>query len=269
MHKLTRLAGVAILATAALLLTACGSSSYMALKTSLSVTAKGTMNLSGYSADSTDVSSDAFDFGIPTGAPRVIPAGSNGKATIDLAFTYDGGNWNVNGNYKDGAVQFKFKGYALFAAAELYMCGLGPCGSPINRSFASALSNSQPSGISLRGGSCVPVITHYESTNRAMPGTGYALFKVCDAPVNGVTPLGNFPNGGSYTGPDYVKVYIPFAMSGDQEPFAYYLSGGTLSGRESNVSVSLTGPSIDPSYSPTPIYPSPTSSQPAPPSLIR
>jgi hypothetical protein len=267
MHKLTRLAGVAILATAALLLTACGMPSTIAMKTTLNVTAKGSVNLADF-AISTDASSDATDpyyFGaVPQGSPRVIPAGSNGKATIDLAFTYDGGNWNVNGSYKDGAVQFKFKGLAL----ELFAgCNFFSNCSSIRNATNNAFSQVQNNRLTAKGSTCVPVVSHYESTNRSMPGTGWVMFEVCDGLVQGATGVQAF---GYYSGPDYVKVYSPFVGSGDQEPFAYYLSGGTLGSRENGgTSISVTSVNFTPSYSPTPIYPSPTGSQPAPPSLIR
>jgi hypothetical protein len=257
MNKIKRIAGVAVIASAALLLTACGiAPSYIMQKTTLTVTAQGNVNLTAYTADATD-------FGLPSGSPRVIPAGSNGKAAISLAFTYDGGNWNVAGTYKDGAVQFKVKGYALEAAAGLG-CGLiGPC-SQVNSAANRALNEIEHHGAIARGSACFPVITHYESTNRNMPGTGWVEFMVCDAPVSGATPVPSY----NYTGPDYVQVYIPFVGSGDQEPFSYYLSGGTMSGYGNSTSVSVSAPLNFPSYSPTPIYPSPVGSTP-PPNVIK
>ena len=258
MNKMKRFAGVAVLAAAAVLLAACSSGpSYLWQKTTLNVTAQGNINLANYTADMTD-------FGLGGGAPRVIPAGSNGKAAISLAFTYDGGNWNAAGTYKDGAVQFKFKGYALEASGPL-TCGLGPCGNAVNTAANRALSEVEHHGAVARGSACFPVVSHYESTNRAMPGTGWVVFVVCDAPVNGATPIPLY----NYTGPDYVQVYVPFAQQGDQEPYAYYLSGGTLSGYGNSTSISVTAPTNFPSYSPTPIYPSPVGSSTPPTNSIK
>ena len=66
-----------------------------------------------------------------------------------------------------------------------------------------------------------------------MPGTGVVVFLVCD---NGGAGVGYV--GGAWTDPDYIAVAIPDSRSGgDNSPFVFYESGGTVTGRGNSTSV--------------------------------
>ena len=241
--------GAAFAAATLLLVAGCGSVYFFA-KSSFTITASGNVNLTAYD------NSIAHTFpGVGTNTPRVIPANSKSKAKIKLSYSYDGGNLNVSGNYSDGDVRFTFKGSGdlLYSGS----CGISPSGcaginkNALNKMKANNSSRPSESGlIVLKGGECQEVASLYESTNPAMPGTGLVAFVVCDAPTSSSI--------GTYTGADYVTVYVPDFQTGDLNPFANYYSGGTLSGDESSTSLITKTPAIQPSATPTPIYPSPS-----------
>lgn len=237
-------------------LSACGvgPTAYSGVTSKLSVTADGTIDLNSYDPDF--VYFEGNPIASPAG-PRYIPNRSNGKAKIKLDASYDGGNWNVNGSYADGDVKFTFKGFALIGL----LSQIGPLSNATeNNLFMSDLTQpmqsdgSPTSRIKTNGGACVPVLTHYESTNRNAPGTGYAIFLVCDA-----------PRGASlsdYTGEDYVKVFIPenFNGPGDLNPYGNYLSGGFM-GRKSTTQVKASTGGAVPSATPAPLQPYPSPSE--------
>ncbi|MCX6419280.1 MAG: hypothetical protein NTU50_07690 [Actinobacteria bacterium] len=212
---------------------------YLQLALKISAKADGNINLSTYRDSGI---AGPLSGAIPAGS-QITPGGSTGTAKIKLDASYDGGNWNVNGTYSDGAVRFKFKGYNLLDT--------------FSNLRTKADSEVNPYTSTQKGGLCIPVISNYISTNSAMPGTGVVEFEVCDAPGSG---SGSSP---SWTDPDYIGVYVPYLGSGmDANPFANYLSGGTVAGYRggSGATVRVTTPNSVPSYSPTPTWPSPGAS---------
>lgn len=260
--RVSRMAGgVAAVAVTALALSACGGSAYSNLLTKVTAKASGTINLANY-----DPSISPFNDSL-NGAVRTIPSGSTGSAKINLNASYDAGNWNVSGSYADGSVKFNFKGYALSAIACGYDVGPLCLGAPLNggQPLADPTSGGSnagggPSQFTVTGGLCIPVVTSYVSTNSQKPGTGYAEFLVCDAggPVlrtNNASPT----DGLNFTGAaDYVRVLVPNLDTGDRNPYANYVSGGTMSGYKSSTFGSISSTMGDPSFSPSPIWPEPS-----------
>ena len=254
--RVSRMAGgVAAVAVAALALSGC-SSAYSTLLGKVSAKASGTINLANYNP-SISPFNDSLN-----GAAQTKPSGYTGSAKISLSAVYDGGNWNVSGSYADGSVKFNFKGYALNAICqEIGACGFG---APLANGDTPATSSMGPGGppqITVTGGICIPVVTSYVSSNKAMPGTGFAEFLVCDAAgpilrqnVNAFgLPVANFDFD-----TDYVRVLIPNWDTGDKNPYANYVSGGTMSGYKSSTSASVSFTSGDPSFTPSPIWPEPS-----------
>lgn len=240
MKKQTKLfALIGAVVASAVALSGCA---YVQLALKVSAKADGTIKLSTYRDGGLYVDGGPFSGAIPAGN-QITPGGSTGTAKIKLDASYDGGNWNVNGTYSDGAVRFAFKGYNLIGAYSDV------------RTKADAQVN--PYTSTQKGGLCVPVISNYISTNSALPGTGVVEFEVCDAPGSG---SGSSPQ---WTDPDYVGVFVPDLGSGmDANPFANYLSGGTVTGSRggSGTTVSVTSPNNVPSFDPTPTWPAPGSS---------
>ena len=222
-------------AATAVVLSGCA---YVTLATKVSTKADGNISLSSYHT------SDYLGLGdfIPTG-PQITPGGSRGTAKVKLDASFDGGNWNIDGTYSDGAVRFTFKG---FSVRELY----------INSRTKADQDVSQIPTNTSTGGRCESFTSNYLSTNAKMPGTGLVKFVVCDAPGS--------RSGGSpiWQGPDYIQVFIPESGPGmDANPYANYLSGGKVNGRErsSGVTNSRTAPSSVPTFTPTPTWPAPPS----------
>jgi len=209
--------GVAV----ASMLAACAPS-YIMLGTQIQVTAQGKVNLASYNG-----------IGLGATGTRTV-AGPNNTADANISASLDGGNWVINGTWKDGFVKFRFKG--------INPLGYGVLSAP-QAAFASAVtaatqsaSESSHSG-SWSSGGCMPFITNYESTNSATPGTGVAIFIVCDQGLgSGIT---NTP----WVDPDYVAVFVPNTRDAgpyaDNSPFVYYESGGFLTGRGSSASVKV------------------------------
>ena len=253
--RTTRMAGgVAAVAVAALALSACGNSAYSNLLTKVTVKASGTINLNNY-----DPSISPYTESLNGAAQTKDGINSTGSAKINLNATYDAGNWNVSGSYADGAVKFNFKGYALASVVG----GIGGDG-PLQgfSSNGGGYSGGGPAQMTQTGGLCIPVLTSYVSTNSAKPGTGYAGFLVCDAagPTlrQGVTPNVD-EDPWDFTGDtDYVRVLIPNSDTGDKNPYANYVSGGTMSGYKSSTFASVSTTMGDPSFTPSPIWPEPT-----------
>jgi hypothetical protein len=263
----------ALAATLVLVLSAC-STYYYVQNTTVSITANGSMNLSNF-----DDSPAHTLIGGLGGASRVSLNGNN-TARIQLTNTIDGLNFNASGSYADGDVRFNFKG-------EAFVGCFPSCGSPIKTNLnkvvaglnGSHRSNYQGGRLKDSGSTCTSFPSLYTSTNPNMPGTGFVVFNVCDAPMPGSTPFGG---GSYYEGSDYVTVYIPSSTNGDLDPFGNYYSGGTLgvvappaptngvkSGsrqgsqeedKNSSTSVSVLYPATEPSATPTPIWPSPSPS---------
>jgi len=244
----TRTAGLSIgmVAASALLLSACGAgpAAKIAMTTKVSAEAKGYVDLTTF-----DPSVAPYEV-LPVGSPRIVPGGSTGVARAHIHAKYDGGNWSVSGYWRDGEVQMKFKGYAL---EELVGYGFGTL-TGAEAQVRSAGSSYQKS----KGGMCLPVLTHYESTNSAKPGTGYAMILICDAPGPDSSVTGP---PAEWDGADYVKVYIPVVDSGDLNPFGYYLSGGGMKEVDGKVkgktSTSIRTTTETQLYTPTPEYSSP------------
>ena len=257
MSKKKKALGAALAAATLILVAGCSTAVYFYAKSTFTITASGNVNLTAY-----DNSIDHTISGVGVDTPRVIPANSKSKAKIKLSYSIDGGNINVSGNYADGDVRFTFKGSGDILLAG--SCGIGPnsCGAGINKNSLNKLTSnnsSRPSESGLivqKGGVCQTVASLYESTNPAMPGTGLVGFVVCDAPTSSSID--------TYAGADYVTVYVPNYQSGDLNPFANYYSGGTVSGEESSTSITVKYPATVPSATPTPIYPSPSPTTPAP-----
>jgi len=253
-------------------LAAC-STAYYVRNLTVTITANGSMNLSNFSdSDSHTVLSN-----FP--ASRVIPLNGNNTAKIQLSNTVDGLNTNVFGSYADGDVRFTFKGQG----DSIYCRGCSPVKTNMNKIIngvkRSQRSNSEDGRLKVSGSTCVTFTSLYESTNRNMPGTGFVVFNVCDAPVIGANPVGEANLGSTfYDGSDYVTVYIPTMDPGDLNPFANYYSGGTLGAvapvitngaksgsrqgsqeedRSSSTSVTILYAATEPSATPTPIWPSP------------
>jgi len=228
------LALISAAAATAVVLSGCA---YKTLGTKVSTKADGNISLSSYRT------SDYLGLGdfIPTG-PQITPGGSRGTAKVELDASLDGGNWNINGTYSDGAVRFTFKG---FSAQDLYLN---------TRTTADQEVSQIPTTTSI-GGRCESFRSNYLSTNAKMPGTGLVMFEVCDAPGS--------RSGGSpiWQGPDYIQVFIPDLGPGDANPYANYLSGGKVTGRErsSGVTNSRTAPSTVTIFTPTPTWPAPPS----------
>ena len=274
MSTMKKIISGALAASLVLVLASC-STAYYIRNLTFTVTANGSMNLSNF-----DDSESHTVIGGSGGASRVTPLHGNNSAKIQLSSAIDGANVNVSGSYADGDVSFTFKGLA-----DGYGCLLG-C-SPIrtnmykttNGIVSSQGSNSGGGRLKVSGSTCVAFPSMYESTNRSMPGTGFVVFNVCDAPVLGANPVGTVGPGTFYTGSDYVTVYIPTSDTGDLNPFANYYSGGTLGAvasrnitnssksgsrlesqeedKKSSTSVSVLYPATEPSATPTPIWPSP------------
>ena len=248
--RVSRMAGgVAAVAVTALALSACGGSAYSNLLTKVSAKASGTINLANY-----DPSISPFNDSL-NGAVRTIPSSSTGSAKINLNASYDAGNWNVSGSYADGSVKFNFKGYALAALQ-------GGLGAPLNGSSSNGgggYSGGGPAQFTQTGGLCIPVVTSYVSTNSQQPGTGYAEFLVCDAGGPTLRQAAGPAGDAEFTGDtDYVRVLIPNWDSGDKNPYANYVSGGTMSGYKSSTFASISSTMGDPSFTPSPIWPEPT-----------
>jgi hypothetical protein len=247
MSSKKKLLGAAFAAAAMLLVAGCGASVYYFAKTSISVTANGNINLNAYDNNGQHSFST-----IGNDTPRVIPTNSNNKAKIKLNFSFDGGNLNANGSYSDGDVRFNFKG----AADLMNAVGYGRSGikqNPLSQLIPTSNSRPSTSGYTTyKGGACWQFASLYESTNPAMPGTGLVNFVVCDAPSS--------TSFSTYTGGDYVTVYVGDFQTGELNPFANYYSGGTLSGEESSTSLNVKYPTTEPSATPTPIYPAPSPS---------
>lgn len=207
---ITAAVGVAVAA----LLAACAPS-YVMLGTQIQVTANGKVNLADY----------AGNIGFGTNGSRTV-AGPNQYAEAEVSAVLDGGNWIINGTWKDGFVKFRFKGLSALA--------LGILSAP-QSAFASTVSAMTQSASeasnagSWTTGGCMPFITNYESTNSATPGTGVAVFVVCDQ------GLGAGLNNTPWTNPDYIAVAIPNTRDmgpyADNSPYVYYESGGTMTGR--------------------------------------
>jgi hypothetical protein len=226
--------GVAV----ASMLAACAPS-YVMLGTQIQVTAQGKVNLSSYGAN-----------GFGASGTRTV-AGPNNTADANISASLDGGNWVINGTWKDGFVKFRFKG--------INPLGYGVLSAP-QAAFASAVtaatqsaSEASHSGSWVTGG-CMPIITNYESTNPATPGTGAAIIVVCDQGLG--SGIANTP----WTDPDYIAVFIPNTRDigpySDNSPFVFYESGGFLTGRGSSAAVKArelwTSPTAtqDPSWTP-------------------
>ena len=250
--RTTRMAGgVAAVAVAALALSACGNSAYSNLLTKVTVKASGTINLNNY-----DPSISPYTESLNGAAQTKDGINSTGSAKINLNATYDAGNWNVSGSYADGAVKFNFKGYAL----SLMVGGFGGAG-PLQgfSSNGGGYSGGGPAQMTQTGGLCIPVLTSYVSTNSAKPGTGYAGFLVCDAAGPTLRTTAGPEGDAEFTGDtDYVRVLIPNWDSGDKNPYANYVSGGTMSGYKSSTFASISSTMGDPSFTPSPIWPEPT-----------
>ena len=246
--RVSRMAGgVAAVAVTALALSACGGSAYSNLLTKVTAKASGTINLTNY-----DPSISPFNDSL-NGAVRTIPSSSTGSAKINLNASYDAGNWNVSGSYADGSVKFNFKGYALTAV----VCGVVPCvGAPLN--VSSGNGGGGPAQFTQTGGLCIPVVTSYVSTNSQKPGTGYAEFLVCDAAGPTLRQAAGPVGDAEFTGDtDYVRVLILNTNTGDKNPYANYVSGGTMSGYKSSTFASFSS-SFDPTFSPSPMWPEPS-----------
>ena len=229
------LALISAVAATAVVLSGCA---YVTLATKVSTKADGNISLSSYHT------SDYLGLGdfIPTG-PQITPGGSRGTAKVELDASFDGGNWNINGTYRDGAVRFTFKGFSLL---DLYS----------NIRTKADQDVSQIPTTTSTGGTCQSFTSNYLSTNAKMPGTGLVKFVVCDAPGS---RSGESP---TWQGPDYIQVFIPESRPGmDANPYANYLSGGKVTGRErsSGVTNSKTVPSSIPDFTPTPTWPAPPS----------
>ena len=261
--------GLGLLATLPFVLTSCGS--YLFQKTNYSITANGRIDLNQYS-----YTGDRMLIGggsvLPVGTAQNKPRNTTGKANIKLNSIFDGGNFSASGSYIDGDVRFNFKGLASNLVGIAY-CGVGEgtpdtggeCGTFPTAAFGPIpMAGTNPNKTSpssrdgggltkLKGGDCEQFTTFYESTNSAMPGTGLVIFRVCDAPAsNQRTPVG------TYTGNDYVTIWIPGDIGiNDLNPYANYISGGSMAGEDSSTSISLSFPPTEPTGPAPTIYPSP------------
>lgn len=216
---------------------------YVGVGTQIQVTANGRVALANYNPA----------YGIGDLNQRAV-AGSNTSADVTMNASYDQGNWVINGTWKDGFVRFKFKGIAL--------ASYGPLSAPqaaLSNSIQTMSSHSENSVAWVNGG-CMPVLSYYESTNPTMPGTGAVVFIVCD---NSGAGIGY--NGSPWIDPDYIAVAIPDTRStGDNSPFVFYESGGTLTGRGNSTSVKYRQTWTSPTATQSPSW-TPSSSASTPP----
>jgi hypothetical protein len=222
---------------------------YQSLNIKISATADGDVDLSTYKAEGIGgIGSAAGD--------RTVPRKSTGTAKIKLSRVIEKGNINVSGSYSDGDVRFTFSGTPLTLISTV-----------VSSMRTAADSELDSYRSTTKGGECIPVITNYQSTNSRLPGTGIVIFRVCDAPGSSSSPEPQ------WTEADYLSVYIPMetsdpsATSSDANPFGNYLSGGYVTGSRggSGTSVSVTLPSSTPTFTPTPLFPAPSSAPTLPP----
>lgn len=241
-----RLGATAMGIVASLVLAACGTySAQFVLNTSVTTSASGNINLASY-----DSSIVPFDV-LPPGVPATTANRSNGKGAINLKASYVAGNWNVSGTYADGDVKFSFSGYALelftgiIPTSNLQAIGLSDSGGPTT-----------PPGITMTqtGGTCLPVPTYYRSTNNSRPGTGWAIFILCDS---GPANMSGMPD---WTSPDYIKVWVPDeSTTVDSNPWANYLNGGYMASKGKVTTViKVTIPTTQ-SATPSALWPAPSS----------
>ncbi len=248
--KFKKITFVAIAATASLALSACGAS-YQALGTEMQASARGTVDLTTYNG--------SIFFGNPV--PRTDAGSTTAKVKANIS--YSGGNWNINGEWQDGIVSFKFQGVSPYIAVAY--CGLISSCSPINpgpaapfaakmrtqvKGLAANTSNGHHDNNGWVNGGCLPMLAYYKSTNVDHPGVGQVALAICDS-ANGGGTFG-------WTNPDYIAVSILDTNSfGDASPYTYYTSGGYFSGRESGTQVAIRQTFQSPTATPSPLWPSP------------
>lgn len=239
----------AISAISLLVLTACGNSSYYWQNSSIQIKVDGTLNLSSY---------NAIDL-LPSN--RTSTGASTAKITLNEVF--DGGNLNISGKYEDGYVKFNFRGHSLFQVCPDIVFCQDPSNTALSQvgaqSTVKALGNSKAMSESQNrrrttgvGGICSLVPTMYTSTNPRFPGSGNVFFVVCATDANTRTPIA------SYTGPNYVGIFSPVLdMTGDKEPYGWYVSGGVLNNSGGKNPIVVTQPTSNPTFTPCPIFASP------------
>lgn len=227
-------------AAAAVLLTGCGMAnygpSYAALGTHIQANAHGTVTLLDNQPQ------NILGNGVRT------PAGGNSTAKVELNATFEKGAWQIAGSWRDGMVQFTFDGWALdslIVGAD----GIPGLAGPQNQ----VAPRNRPQSSQWVNGGCMPFATYYTSTNRAHPGTGIAIFDVCQKGTGGIS---------SWDGPNTIEVVVPdtTTMPGnaDASPYVNYVSGGTM-GRD-DVKVRVRIDANSPTSTPAPIFASPTAS---------
>jgi len=227
-------------AAAAVLLTGCGVAnygpSYSALGTHIQTSARGTVTL----LDSQP--QNILGSGVRT------PAGSNTTAKVELNATFEKGAWQIAGSWRDGTVQFTFDGWALDSLV------IGADGIPgLAGAQNQVAPQERPQSSQWTTGGCMPFATYYTSTNRAHPGTGIAIFDVCQKGTGGLS---------SWDGPSTIEVVVPdttaMTTNSDASPYVNYVSGGTM--RRDDLKVRVRMDANSPTSTPAPIFASPTNS---------
>lgn len=242
--KTRKLTFAAVAVAAALTLSACGSSAEL-MGTELQASARGTVDLTTYDGPVTFGNSGAR-----------TDAGST-TARVKANMSYSGGNWNINGEWKDGFVSFKFQGVSFLTACLLESgCStvnlgpIAPFASKIKKNVKPLSSNESRGHYDESGwvaGGCMPFIAYYKSTNYAHPGVGQVIVVICDSANNGGTT--------GWTYPDYMAVQVPDTnSSGDASPYINYISGGYFTGRESGTSVAVRTTFQSPTATPSPLW---------------
>ena len=250
------------LAVAALTLTACSSAgngpSYQELGTGIESGGQGKVTLVDDFTSIKDANVDNSRTSDLADSSNRSGAGANSTAELKVTADYTRGNWKIEGSWRDGAVKFKFTGWAqgsedVQAAYQIFTaCYIDQNCPPLSRPRGA----DEPRRNDWVKGGCIVFPSYYASTNPTYPGTGVVYVTFCDVGT------GSSIAGGAWAGQDLIQLRIPDSSAyavGDASPYRLYVGGGTLKNSALSVRTKYDGSS--PTATPTPpwITPTPTS----------
>lgn len=241
------------------MLTACGTPSLFASWVALGVDGEGQAHGKVTLAD--NVPGLFFN----SGGART-PGGPGSTATVDADVEYEDGNWVIKGTWKDGAVRFKFSGWAFGSELLTEYAGgnLNPAQVRSKVRDAVADQHARHGSEWVKGG-CMYFASFYESTNKDYPGSGVVNVVMCDQGGPGVGTAFE-----PWSNPDTIWVGIPDTTDPsptpsattdpvfDNSPYRLYRSGGTM--KDNGIKVKARYNISPPTTTVSPPFPSPTSS---------